>query len=207
MNTETTNTKTELEKMIDNVDAYITIDEDGYKTKAWFDAGDVHEAYVSEITEIWFDDDGNEIEEISYQAISGHHEESFENLATAVAWLKDEILDTLHDMVAELDSEADLLETADEYWVITRSLWAGDSWKAITSTNDEAEANSKADIAAHDGWTQATWDAERKAWWTPTQNLKNVVNSRVVKKSELAEYGIKISDAMLTVADYRKTAG
>ena len=77
-----------------------------------------------------------------------------------------------------------------QYFVISKSLWQGDRWGAIAGPMSKAEAQQVAEEKADNGFNEYG-----------LQNLKYVVETRVVSKSRMQRiYKIKLLDACEQIA-------
>lgn len=87
---------------------------------------------------------------------------------------------------------------AAKYYVLAKSLWQGDNWSPIAGPfTNEVEAKKVADENAHDGWTKPVWSEQHQAYWAPTQDLKAVVNTRVVNTTKMRKvYGWTTAQAL-----------
>jgi len=182
-------TAQKLRDILGNLDNHITVHADSSYPAASFDHDDLYAAWVTVET----DDDVT-----VYHAQNDCIIETFETLADAIEWIKDDIDSVLSDMIREMEREEQLFEkTTEEYFVIARTLWQGDTWTVIASAADKNKANRIAEEKADNGWSEPVWSEQHQVWGSPVQYLKNVVNTRVVTKQQLvSEYGIKLSDAL-----------
>ena len=123
-------------------------------------------SFEDDMTLKWFDNEADAIAE--FEAVVNCYESALES---------------------EREYEQSLLESEDEYFVLSKTLWEGDEWTPFYSTDDKADADAYAARFSNNGV------------YNGRQDLKRVVNTVVVTKHQLVnEYSIKMSDAIEMVA-------
>lgn len=83
------------------------------------------------------------------------------------------------------------------YYVLAKSLWQGDTFSPIAGGfSSKQEAQKVAEAEAHDGWSDPVWSEQHQAYWSPTQDLKRVVETIVVSKTAMKrDYGWSVESA------------
>lgn len=103
------------------------------------------------------------------------------------------VIPTSDELTAWVDAEVKPVSkrNSPQYFVIAKSLWQGDSWSAVAGAfTDKAEAEKIADELSSDGVNSYGY-----------QDLKAVVNTRVVSKSKMQRvYKINLDSAYNSIA-------